>query len=63
MSIQDRQIELITHNIDGIEENNIKGNNELKKYKEENMPDNTISYKYIGYIIIYNYNFSFINLL
>ena len=63
MSIQDRQIELITHNIDGIEENIIKGNNELKKCKEENIPDNTVSYKYIGYITIYNYNFSFINLL
>ena len=49
---QDRQIELITNNIDGIEENIKKGNNELKKYEEENMPDNTVYYKYIGYIII-----------
>ena len=49
---QDRQIELITNNIDGIEENISKGNNELKKYKEENMPDNTDYYKYIIYIII-----------
>ena len=49
---QDRQIELITNNIDGIEENINKGNNELKKYKEENMPDNTDYYKYIVYIII-----------
>ena len=49
---QDRQIELITNNIDGIEENINKGNNELKKYKEENMPDNTDYYKYILYIII-----------
>ena len=49
---QDRQIELITNNIDGIEENISKGNNELKRYKEENMPDNTDYYKYIIYIII-----------
>ena len=49
---QDRQIELITNNIYGIEENINKGNNELKKYKEENMPDNTDYYKYIVYIII-----------
>ena len=49
---QDRQIELISNNIDGIEENINKGNNELKKYKEENMPDNTDYYKYIVYIII-----------
>ena len=49
---QDRQIELITNNIDDIEENINKGNNELKKYKEENMPDNTDYYKYIVYIII-----------
>ena len=49
---QDSQIELITNNIEGIEENIIKGNNELKKYKDENMPDNTDYYKYIIYIII-----------
>jgi hypothetical protein len=49
---QDRQIELIANNIDGIEDNISKGNSELKKYKEENMPDNTDYYKYIVYIII-----------
>ena len=49
---QDSQFELIANNIDGIEDNISKGNNELKKYKEENMPDNTDYYKYIIYIII-----------
>ena len=49
---QDKQIELISNNIYGIEENINKGNEELKKYKEENMTDNSVYYKYIGYIII-----------
>ena len=49
---QDKQIELITNNIYGIEENINKGNEELKKHKEENMTDNSVYYKYIGYIII-----------
>ena len=49
---QDKQIELITNNIYGIEENIKKGNEELKKHKEENMSDNSVYYKYIGYIII-----------
>ena len=49
---QDKQIELITNNIDGIEENIHKGNEELKKHKEENTTDNSVYYKYIGYIVI-----------
>ncbi len=49
---QDKQIELINTNIDGIEENINKGNKELKKHKEENMSDNSVYYKYIGYIIL-----------
>ena len=50
---QDKQIELITSNIDKIEDNIIKGNEELKQYKENNMVDNSIYYKYIGGIIIF----------
>lgn len=49
---QDKQIEIISDNIEGIEENIIKGNKELKKFKEENNTDNTVYYKYIGIIII-----------
>ena len=49
---QDRQIEQISTNIDEIEDNISKGNEELKKYKEENNTDNTIYFKYIVYIII-----------
>ena len=49
---QDKQIELISNNIYGIEENINKGNEELKKHKEENMIDNSVYYKYIGYIIL-----------
>ena len=49
---QDRQIEQISTNIEEIEDNISKGNEELKKYKEENNTDNTIYFKYIGYIII-----------
>ena len=49
---QDKQIEIISDNIEGIEENIIKGNKELKKFKEENEKDNTVYYKYIGIIII-----------
>ena len=49
---QDKQIELISNNIYGIEENINKGNEELKKHTEENMTDNSVYYKYIGYIII-----------
>ena len=48
---QDKQIEIITTNMEGIEENINKGNRELKKYKEENMTDNTVYYKYIIGII------------
>ena len=48
---QDKQIEIITTNMEGIEENINKGNKELKKYKEENMTDNTVYYKYIIGII------------
>ena len=50
---QDKQIELITTNIDKIDDNISKGNEELKKYKEENMVDNSIYYKYIGGIILF----------
>ena len=49
---QDKQIEIISTNTEGIEENIIKGNKELKKFKEENDTDNTVYYKYIGIIII-----------
>jgi hypothetical protein len=49
---QDKQIEIISANINGIDENINKGNAELKKYKEENMVDNTVYYKYIGIIIL-----------
>ena len=48
---QDKQIEIISTNMEGIEENINKGNKELKKYKEENMTDNTVYYKYIIGII------------
>ena len=50
---QDKQIELITTNIDKIDDNISKGNEELKKYKEENIVDNSIYYKYIGGIILF----------
>ena len=49
---QDKQIEIISANINGIDENINKGNEELKKYKEENMVDNTVYYKYIGINIL-----------
>ena len=49
---QDKQIEIISANINGIDESINKGNEELKKYKEENMVDNTVYYKYIGIIIL-----------
>ena len=50
---QDKQIELITTNIDKIDDNISKGNEELKKYKEDNMVDNSIYYKYIGGISLF----------
>ena len=49
---QDKQIELITDNVDKIEENIKKGNEEIKKYKEENTTDNSIYYQYIFFIIV-----------
>ena len=49
---QDKQIELISSNIDVIGENIDKGNEELKKYKEKNTTDNSEYYKYIGFIIL-----------
>ena len=49
---QDNQIELITSNINEVDENINKGNEELRKYKEENSVDNTEYYKYIGFIIL-----------
>ena len=48
---QDKQIEIISSNIDGIDTNIRKGNEELKKYKEANIEDNSVYYKYIGGII------------
>ena len=49
---QDKQIDMINTNFNEIEENIIKGNEELKKYKEENMGDYSNYYKYIVWIII-----------
>ena len=49
---QDKQIELITDNVDKIDDNIKKGNEELKKYKEENTTDNSIYYQYICFIIV-----------
>jgi len=49
---QDKQIELISANINEVDENINKGNIELKKYKEENIGDNSDYYKYIGFIIL-----------
>ena len=49
---QDRQIDLIDTNLNEIENNIIKGNEELKKYKNENMGDNLNYYKYIIWIVI-----------
>ena len=48
---QDKQIEIISSNIERIDVNISKGNEEVKKYKEENIEDNNIYYKYIGGII------------
>ena len=48
---QDKQIEIISSNIDDIDTNISKGNEELKKYKEANTEDNSVYYKYIGGII------------
>ena len=45
---QDKQIEIISSNIERIDENISNGNEEVKKYKEENSEDNNIYYKYIG---------------
>ena len=49
---QDRQIDLIDTNLNEIENNIIKGNEELKKYKNENMGDNLNYYKYIIWIVL-----------
>ena len=49
---QDKQIDIINNNFNEIEDNIIKGNEELKKYKEENHSDNLSYYKYIIWIII-----------
>ena len=49
---QDNQIELISNNMEIIDGNLNKGNEELKKYKEENSTDNSSYYKYIGFIFI-----------
>ena len=49
---QDKQIDLIDTNLNEIENNIIKGNEELKKYKNENMGDNLNYYKYIVWIVI-----------
>ena len=49
---QDKQIDIINSNFNEIEGNIIKGNDELKKYKEVNMGDNINYYKYIAWILI-----------
>ena len=49
---QDKQIDLIDTNLNEIENNIIKGNEELKKCKNENMGDNLNYYKYIIWIVI-----------
>jgi hypothetical protein len=49
---QDKQIDIIDSNFNEIEGNIIKGNDELKKYKEVNMGDNINYYKYIAWILI-----------
>ena len=49
---QDKQIEIINENINDIEDNICKGNEELKKYERENLGDNWNYYKYIIWIII-----------
>ena len=49
---QDKQIDIIDSNFNEIEGNIIKGNDELKKYKEINMGDNINYYKYIAWILI-----------
>ena len=43
---------MISANINEVDENINKGNIELKKYKEENIGDNSDYYKYIGFIIL-----------
>ena len=49
---QDKQIDIINSNFNDIEDNIIKGNEELKKHKEEHHSDNLSYYKYIIWIII-----------
>ena len=49
---QDKQIDIIDTNLNDIENNIIKGNEELKKYKNENIGDNLNYYKYIIWIVI-----------
>ena len=49
---QDKQIDIIDSNFNEIEGNIIKGNEELKKYKEVNMGDNINYYKYTAWILI-----------
>ena len=49
---QDKQIDIINSNFNEIEDNIIKGNEELKKHKEENYADNLSYYKYIIWITI-----------
>ena len=49
---QDKQIDIINSNFNEIEDNIIKGNEELKKQKEENYADNLSYYKYIIWITI-----------
>lgn len=50
---QDKQIDIINDNINDIENNICKGNEELKKYERENLGDNWNYYKYIIWIIIF----------
>ena len=50
---QDKQIDIINNNINDIEDNICKGNDELIKYQRENLGDNWNYYKYILWIIIF----------
>lgn len=51
---QDKEIDIIDDNLGQIEQNLEKGNEQLKKYKEENMTDSSGYYKYVfGVFVIF----------